>query len=309
MPIPVLRQALNVGCNFKTTITMKIISLIIVLGICRICLGQDTCVTTINYGNNPNAGKFAKVNGINMYYETYGDPLKQPLLLIHGNGGYINAERCQIEYFKNQYYVVIADSRFQGKSDNGDMELTFDVMTKDYNALLDHLRIDSAYIIGQSDGGIIGLLLAINYPKKVKKLIATSPNIRPDSNALYNWLIVDTKKTIDLMAEKIAKGDTTNKTLRSWAVNNLDYKYPNLADEDLHKIKAEVLMMASDADAIKLEHILKMYQNIPKAQLFIMPGATHFMLRQEYALFNQIAERFLNNPFKRPTTKAIMLGH
>ena len=50
------------------------------------------------------------------------------------------------------------------------------------------------------------------------------------------------------------------------------------------------------------------YQNIQKSQLFIMPGATHFMLRSEHALFNQIVERFLNNPFKRPTTKAIIVG-
>jgi pimeloyl-ACP methyl ester carboxylesterase len=287
---------------------MRIILLVVVLGICKVCFSQDTCITTINYGNNPNAGKFAKLNGINMYYETYGDPSKQPLLLIHGNGGYINAERCQIEYFKNQYFVIIADSRFQGKSDNGKVELTFDVMTNDYNALLDYLKIDSAYVIGQSDGAIIGLSLAINYPGKVKKLIATAPNIRPDSNALYNWLIMDVKKNVDSMAERISKGDTTNKTLRTWAVNNLDYKYPNLENKELYKIKAEVLITASDADAIKLEHIIEIYQNIPKANLFIMPGATHFMLRQEHALFNQIAERFLANPFKRPTTKAIMLG-
>jgi pimeloyl-ACP methyl ester carboxylesterase len=287
---------------------MRIISLIITLGLCAICFSQDACITTINYGENSNVGKFAKVNGIKMYYETYGDSSKQPLLLIHGNGGHINSERCQIEYFKSQYYVVVADSRFQGKSDNGNAELTFDVMVKDYNALLDYLKIDSVYIIGQSDGGIIGLLLAINYPQKVKKLVSTSPNIRPDSNALYNWSIMDTRKTINLMAEKIAKGDTTNEVLRKWAVANLDDKYPNLRNQELSKIKTEVLIMASDADVIKLEHILEIYQNIPKAQLFIMPGTTHFMLRQEHALFNQIAERFLNEPFKRPTTRAIILG-
>lgn len=66
--------------------------------------------------------------------------------------------------------------------------------------------------------------------------------------------------------------------------------------------------MAGDADMIKLEHVVEMYQNIQKSQLFIMPGATHFMLRSEHSLFNQIVERFLNNPFKRPTTKAIIVG-
>ncbi|MFT4801068.1 MAG: pimeloyl-ACP methyl ester carboxylesterase [Flavobacteriaceae bacterium] len=66
-------------------------------------------------------------------------------------------------------------------------------------------------------------------------------------------------------------------------------------------------MIAGDEDVIKLEHILEIYENIPKAQLFIMPGATHFMIRSEHDLLNQIANRFLSNPFKRPTTKEIML--
>lgn len=287
---------------------MKFIFLIISFSISADVFSQDTCITSVNYGQNIPAGKFAQVNNIKMYYETYGDSSRQPLLLIHGNGGYINAERCQIEYFRSKYYVIIADSRFQGKSDNGNEELTFDLLAKDYNALLNYLKIDSAYIIGQSDGGIIGLMMAIQYPNKVKKLVATSPNIRPDSNALYRWVIVDMEKTIKQMEDKIARGDTLNETLRNLTVTNLDYKYPNLKNVELLKIKAEVLIMAGDADMIKLEHIVEMYQNIPKSQLFIMPGATHFMLRSEHALFNQIVERFLNNPFKRPTTKAIIVG-
>lgn len=287
---------------------MKFIFLIISFSISADVFSQDTCITSVNYGQNIPAGKFAQVNNIKMYYETYGDSYRQPLLLIHGNGGYINAERCQIEYFRSKYYVIIADSRFQGKSDNGNEELTFDLLAKDYNALLNYLKIDSAYIIGQSDGGIIGLMMAIQYPNKVKKLVATSPNIRPDSNALYRWVIVDMEKTIKQMEDKIARGDTLNETLRNLTVTNLDYKYPNLKNVELLKIKAEVLIMAGDADMIKLEHIVEMYQNIPKSQLFIMPGATHFMLRSEHALFNQIVERFLNNPFKRPTTKAIIVG-
>jgi hypothetical protein len=61
----------------------------IILFISQTCFSQDTCFATIKYGDNPDAGKFAVVNGIRMYYETYGDPANQPLLLIHGNGGYI----------------------------------------------------------------------------------------------------------------------------------------------------------------------------------------------------------------------------
>ncbi|HBE40417.1 MAG TPA: alpha/beta hydrolase [Bacteroidales bacterium] len=275
----------------------------IILFIPQTCFSQDTCFVTVKYGENPDAGKFAVVNGIRMYYETYGDPANQPLLLIHGNGGSIYAERCQIEHFKDRYYVIIADSRFHGKTENGSELLTYDLMAEDYNSLLDFLKIDSVYIIGQSDGGIIGLLMAMNYPKKVKKLVTTAPNLRADKTALPQWYIQLDRNDLKEIEKRIARGETSADIIRLKSQINLMVKYPKISNKELAKIKAPVLVMAGDGDIIKLEHILDIYQNIPKAQLFIMPGATHFMLRDEYKIFNQIAERFLDNPFIRPTTK------
>lgn len=283
---------------------MKKSSLLIVFStFCLYAFGQLNCVTTVDYGNNITIGKYARINGIKMYYETYGDSTKQPLLLIHGNGGSIYYEGCQIEYFKDTYYVIIADSRYQGKSGNGNEELTYRLMSKDYNALLDELKLDSLYIIGQSDGGIIGLLLAIDYPSKVKKLITTAPNLRPDSTAVYEWAIKQVKSNLLKVEEKLESGDRTIETIRKNALLNLMDKYPNISLEKLKRIRAPVLVMSSDADIIKPEHILEIYNNIPKAQLFVMPGATHRMYREEPELFNQIALRFLENPFKRPTPK------
>jgi pimeloyl-ACP methyl ester carboxylesterase len=131
--------------------------------------------------------------------------------------------------------------------------------------------------------------------------------LRPDSTALPLWYIELTRNEIKEIENKISKGDPSKELRKEWATQNLMDKYPNIIHHDLSKIKAEVLVMAGDGDIIKLEHILEIYQNIPKAQLFIMPGATHFMLREEYKLFNQIAERFLDNPFRRPTTKEEIL--
>jgi hypothetical protein len=113
-----------------TTITMKLLLLLISIGFCSISFGQNACFTSIKYGDNSEVGRYAVVNRIRMYYETYGDISRQPLLLIHGNGGYIYAERCQIEHFKDKYYVIIADSRYHGKTENGSELLTYDLMVK-----------------------------------------------------------------------------------------------------------------------------------------------------------------------------------
>ena len=104
----------------------------------------------IPYGNNPAAGKYYDIRGFKMYCETYGEG--QPVLIIHGNGGSINNFVYQIPYFSQKYKVIIADSRAQGKSkDDGD-SLSYEMMADDYAALLSALKIDSAFVIGWSDG-------------------------------------------------------------------------------------------------------------------------------------------------------------
>lgn len=120
-----------------------------------------------NYGRNEKVGKYVKTRGFKMYYETYGKG--EPLLIIHGNGGSIDNFIYQIPYFSKNYKVILADSRAQGKSTDLSDSLSYEMMADDLNALLDTLHLDSCNVIGWSDGGINGLLLALRHPDKVKK--------------------------------------------------------------------------------------------------------------------------------------------
>src|SRR6218665_1864785 len=91
------------------------------------------------YGNNSEAGHYATVNGIKMYYEIYGEG--SPLLLLHGNGGSIKGHTGRIEHFKSKYKVIAVDSRAHGKTQDPGDTLTYEKMTADINALLDYLKI------------------------------------------------------------------------------------------------------------------------------------------------------------------------
>ena len=117
----------------------------------------------IPYGNNPSAGKFYDINGFKMYTEVYGSG--PPLLMIHGNGGSMSSFAQNVPYFATHYKVILADSRSQGKSLDPNHPLTFEMMADDFASLLDAMHIDSAYVIGWSDGGINALLLAIRHPE------------------------------------------------------------------------------------------------------------------------------------------------
>src|SRR5689334_15941587 len=143
-----------------------------------ICQAQEK----IDYGNNPEAGNYYNNNGVKIYYEVYGEG--KPLVLLHGNGGSIKSRAPLIGEFAKKYKVIAFDSRCHGKSDCPAGYLTYEQMADDVDKTLQHLGIDSAYVWGHSDGAIVGLLLAIHHPDKVKKLLASGANLRPDSTAI-----------------------------------------------------------------------------------------------------------------------------
>ncbi|HVS98569.1 MAG TPA: alpha/beta hydrolase, partial [Puia sp.] len=153
----------------------------LLVGLSLCCYGLCAC-TQVQYGDNKAAGHYLATRGIRLYYETYGQGA--PLLLLHINGGSINVFSNQIPYFSKHYRVIAVDSRAHGKSVDAGDSLTFEMMADDFNALLDSLHLDSCYVVGWSDGGISGLLLALRHPGKVKKLVVSGPNLWPDTTGL-----------------------------------------------------------------------------------------------------------------------------
>ncbi|WP_281634449.1 alpha/beta fold hydrolase [Flavobacterium luteolum] len=250
------------------------------------------------YGKNSAVGKFVELNGAKIYYEEYGKG--EPLLLIHGNSGSIETMGNQIDYFKNKYRVIAADSRGHGKSELKTDSLTFVQMTKDTEALVNHLKLDSISIIGWSDGGIVGLQMGISGKSKIKKIVAMGANLRPDSTAIYSWAVKGLQNERKLFSTKIKEKDTSENWNLLKQISGLLADQPNIVAKDLSKIKAKVLVIAGDRDVIRNEHTVEIFENIPKAQLCIMPGETHFAPASSPEVFNAIANKFLSEPFKRP---------
>ena len=245
------------------------------------------------YGNNTAVGKYYDIRGFKMYCEVYGEG--QPLLIIHGNGGSINNFVYQIPYFSKNYKVIVADSRAQGKSiDKGD-SLTYEMMADDYAALLDALKIDSAYVIGWSDGGINGLLLAMRHPEKVKKLATTGANLVPDTTAVPREIWDMVKPTLAMLKAKKEKTEQEKNALKLF---RLLCEQPHIGLTDLHSIKCPTLVIGGDHDVIKEEHTMLIYKNIPKAYLWILPASGHSTPVVYKDDFNKVVDRFFSTPYR-----------
>ncbi len=244
------------------------------------------------YGNNSKAGRYIKTRGFNMYYETYGKG--EPLLIIHGNGGSINNFIYQIPFFSKNYKVILADSRAQGKSVDKKDSLSYEMMADDLNALLDSLHVDSSFVIGWSDGGINGLLLAMRHPNKVKKLAVTGANLWPDTTAVdpfvYHWAM----NYNDSLA-KIKQTDTV-KAMRKLA-HLLSYE-PHITPQQLNSIKCPTLVIGGDHDVLLPRHTLLIAESIPKSYLWILANSGHSTPVFYKDHFNEVVGDFFKKPYR-----------
>lgn len=246
------------------------------------------------YGKNKAAGKYYDIRGFKMYAEVYGQG--QPLLIIHGNGGSISNFLYQIPYFSKKYKVIVADSRSHGKSaDKGD-SLSYEMMADDYAALLSAMNIDSADVIGWSDGGINGLLLAIRHPEKVKKLAITGANLRPDTTAVPQEVWDMVKPTYDELKATVNKNDA-QKT--AYKLFNLLMTQPHIPLTDLQKISCPTLVIGGDHDVIKEEHTMEIYKNIKHAYLWILPNSGHSTPVVYADEFNKKVDEFFKQAYRK----------
>jgi len=235
----------------------------------------------IEYGNNSQAGHYAPINGISLYYETYGSG--EPLILLHGNGGSIQAFSNQIPFFEKHYQVIAIDSRLQGKSGGSPGSISYDLMASDFCALLDYLHIESANVLGWSDGGIDGIIMAMNCPQKVKRLAVSGANIVPDSTAM---------SYADILGMKDFVANDKKASKKEIALTKMMIDQPNIPYAALKQIHCPVLVMAGDHDMIKPEHTLKIFQSIPGASLCIFPDSSHGVCQQHPRLFNETVLTF-----------------
>ena len=244
------------------------------------------------YGQQDEYGGFVEANGLEFYYETHGEG--EPLLLLHGAGQSISAFMEQIDFFSQHYKVIAVDSRGRGRSqDKKEEDFTYVEQAKDMKLFLEALKIEKVDIVGWSDGGIIGLIMAMYHPEKVNKLVAMGANINPDG--LFPDRIAQHKEYLkELEAENDEKNAITIKIYEA-LVNR-----PNLTFEELKVIAAPTLIMAGDHDLIQDMHTVKMYQAIPNANLAILPGETHWLPSANPKLFNDTVWRFLSKEFKEP---------
>jgi len=237
---------------------------------------------------------YAPVNGIHMYYAVYG--AGDPVLLIHGGLGHADLWANQVRDLMTDHMVIVADSRGHGRSSRTAEAYSYDLMASDYLALLDYLKVDKVALVGWSDGGIIGLDIAMEHPERLTRLFAHAANVTVEGvdpkvmeSKVFNAYIAESGEDYQRMSPTSGQFDAfVEQISQMWA------SQPNWSDAELAKITVPTAIVLGDHDeAITRAHTEHMAQVIPGATLVILPDTSHFAMLQDPAGYNKAVRDFL----------------
>ena len=235
-----------------------------------------------------------KANGAQIYYAVYGSG--DPLILLHGGLGNTDYWGGQIEAFSAEYKVIAIASRGHGRSTRDDQAYGYHLMASDVLAVMDHLGIEKASIVGWSDGGNIGLDIAVNNPDRLVKLFAFGANFNPSGVKPS----VETDETfgayVNRAAEDYARLSETPKEFDGFVaqISEMWATQPNFTEEQLASIPVPVAVADGEHDeAIEPEHTKQMAALIPQSTLIIMPDLSHFAMWQDPKAFNDAVLTYL----------------
>lgn len=225
----------------------------------------------------------ASVNGIMMYYATYGEQRGIPVLLIHGGLAHGDIWASQVKDLMTTHRVIIADTRGHGRSTNDGSAYTYELLAEDYLALLDHLGVDRVHLVGWSDGANIGYVLSQTAPERLASHTAHAGNVRLDgidptveTNAVFGQYV---GKMAGDYAAMSSTPDGFNDFLGAVATMwGLD-KPGGL--EGLRSVTVPTLVLHSQYDeAILKKHSLDIAKSIPGASFIELRNVSHFSMFQ-----------------------------
>jgi pimeloyl-ACP methyl ester carboxylesterase len=252
----------------------------------------------LNLPPTPSLPKPAKsglvaVNGIKVWYATFGHG--EPVVLLHGGLANANYWGQQVRALEGRYQVIVMDSRGHGRSSRDAQPFGYDLMASDVLALMDHLGVKKAAIVGWSDGAIIGLDIAMHHPERVSKLFAFAANSDPSG-------VADIAKS-DVFNAFIARAGDEYKQLSPTPgeyktfvaeITKMWESQPHWTDTDLAKISVPTWVVDGDHDeAIKRENTEFMAAHVPGAGLLLQPEVSHFSFLQDPEQFSNDLLHFL----------------
>jgi pimeloyl-ACP methyl ester carboxylesterase len=301
--------------------TISSIMIVAVLASCQSASNEsqnDSTAVRVTEPTNivkPAETGYADVNGLKMYYEVHGSG--KPIVLVHGS--YMNIPMNWsgfIPLLSKDRKVIVAEMQGHGRTKDTEREFSYENMADDVFALLAHLKIDSADVLGYSMGGGVAFQFAVRHPEKLRRLVILSGTYKhdgwwPEAEKAFATMTADMfrgspiQKQYDSLGNDPARFDEYIKKVISIDLKPYDWS------KEVKKIQAPIFMAIGDADGVRYEHALELFRakgggkmgdlkGLPKSRLAIIPGTTHIGMMQRTDLLVPMIKDFLDSDLNAP---------
>ena len=241
---------------------------------------------------------FVHAGELRTYYEAEG--AGEPLLLLHGGFTPVEIMAPLSGILAQAFRVYRPERRAHGRTPDLEGPITYDLMARDTIAFMEAVGLPSAHLVGWSDGAVIALLVALQRPDLVNKMVLigqyanmdgaqpellamkelpTMPDMLPLAwKEMYSTLSPDGPEHWSVVVDKF------------WTLYRTE---PTIALSALSNIMASTLIIVGDRDFVTVEHAEAMQKTIPDARLEVVPGADHGLPLEKPDVVGSLVRDFL----------------
>jgi pimeloyl-ACP methyl ester carboxylesterase len=236
---------------------------------------------------------YVQLGAVNTWYDEHGQG--DPLVLLHGGLSDARFFEPNLPALAEHFHLYTPERRGHGHTPDVEGPITYQLMTDDTIAFLEIVVSQPADLVGHSDGAFVAMLVAMQRPELVKRLVMISGGFNKSGEAAP-----DAEWDVDQLAEFVgpAYGEVSPDGIGHFKAvaaktGELAAVEPALQASELARVPQRSLVMFSDDDLVTLTHAVEMYDALPAAELAIVPGTSHFLMQEKPDLVNKMVVDFL----------------
>jgi pimeloyl-ACP methyl ester carboxylesterase len=248
--------------------------------------------------------QYAQLGDVKTWYDEHGSG--EPLVLMHGGLVDTRFFGRNLGPLAERFHVYTPERRGHGHTPDVPGPITYQLMADDTIAFLETVVGEPADLVGHSDGAVVAMLVAMQRPELVKRLVLISGGFNKSGEAMpdMQWNVDEITKLLGPAYGEVSPDGEDHFKVVATKIGEMASVEPNLQASDLAKVTQRTLVMFSDDDLMTMTHAAQMYDALPNAELAIVPGTSHFLTQEKPHLVNELVLDFLTND-PVPTVAAI----
>jgi pimeloyl-ACP methyl ester carboxylesterase len=239
--------------------------------------------------------QYVQLGAVRTWYDEHG--AGEPLVLLHG--GLVDARffAPNLEPLAERFHVYTPERRGHGHTPDVEGPITYQLMADETIAFCEQVVGKPADLVGHSDGAFVAMLVAMQRPELVNRLVMISGGYDKSGEAMPD-MEFDVDEVVRFLGRaygEVSPDGEAHFPVVAAKIGEMARTEPHLDVSELAKVTQRSLVMFSDDDLVTMNHAVDMYHALPNAELAVVPGTSHFLTQEKPHLVNALVLDFLTN--------------